>query len=324
MQVRFDRGVHLPDLDLWLDPQVRQAIAFVSHAHSDHTGSHDHVLATPATAAIMRRRTPGRTRFRPLQYREPYRLGDGALTLYPAGHILGSAQLLVERYGCRLLYSGDFKLRAGRSSEPAEVPAADIVVMESTFGRPQYRFPPAPDVAARIRDFCDRAMANGEVAVLFCYSLGKGQEVLAWLSPLEGQLWLHPAHAEMADLYRSLGVALPRFRIFQPGSRLQSGVLLCAPGARDAPWLHRIPRRRTAYISGWAVAPRSRFLMGTDDCFALSDHADYDDLLEYARRTGAGRIYTVHGFASDFARDLRARGFDAHSLSDPEVQLCLF
>jgi Cft2 family RNA processing exonuclease len=321
MEVRFDRGIHLPEAELWLDPHVAQPVAFVSHAHADHVAAHAHVLATAATAAMMRLRARRGTtaRFRPLAYREPYSLGSCSLTLYPAGHVLGSAQALVEREGRRLLYSGDFKLRPGRSAEPAEVPRADVAIMETTFGRPRYRFPPAEEVAAAIRDFCTAALAADEVAVLFCYTLGKGQEVLAWLDGLVESVWLHPAHAEMAALYRSLGVALPAARSYTPGAPLSRAILLCPPGARRADWLRAVRRPRTAYLSGWALDRAAPGRFGVERCFALSDHADYDDLLEYARRCGARQIYTVHGFAAEFARDLRARGYQAQSLSEPET-----
>jgi len=323
MRVRFDRGIHLPDLDLWLDPQSRRPLAFVSHAHADHIGRHDHVIATPATAAMMRLRRGVGSRFRAVEFRRPYRLGDATVTLLPAGHILGSAQVLVEHGGKRLLYSGDFKLRSGRSAEAAEVPETDVLIMESTFGRPRYRFPPAEETVSAIRTFCEGALDAGETPVLLCYSLGKSQELLAWLDGLDDRLWLHPTHAEMASLYRSLGVTLPRYRILAPGAPPERGIILCAAGCRRTHWFTRIRRPRTAYVSGWAMDSRAAFRFDCDACFPLSDHADYDELLEYARRTGAQEIHTVHGFASEFAGDLRNRGYHARALGEPEIQLSL-
>lgn len=330
MQVQFDRGVYLPELDLWLDPQAPRALGFVSHAHADHVGWHDHVIATPATAAMMRQRSRaggcragGRVSFRALEYRQPLRLGDATVTLYPAGHILGSAQILVESGRRRLLYSGDFKLRGSRSTETAEVPEADTLIMETTFGRPRYRFPATEETAAAIRAFCIEALEAGETPVLLCYSLGKGQELLAWLDGLEEHLWLHPHHAEMAALYRSLGVTLPRCQTMTPGAAFGGGILLCASGCRRAQWFARIRRPRTAYVSGWAIDAGASFRFGTDAAFPLSDHADYDDLHEYVRRTGARTIYTLHGFAREFARDLRNRGYHARSVEEREMQLSL-
>src|SRR5688572_31045665 len=125
MQVLYRRGIHLPGPNLWLDPHDPQPVAFVTHGHADHVQRHDQVFTTVATAAIMRLRGVTRCEFRTLRYRERHQVGDASVTLYPAGHILGSAQVLVEWNDTRLLYSGDFKLRGCRSAEAVEVPEAD-------------------------------------------------------------------------------------------------------------------------------------------------------------------------------------------------------
>ncbi|MBI3910677.1 MAG: MBL fold metallo-hydrolase [Armatimonadetes bacterium] len=323
MNVVYDRGIYLPEQNLWLDPQARQAVAFVSHAHADHTAAHQHVLCSVPTAAFMRRRGVIARQFRALSYRRPCNLGAYTLTLYPAGHILGSAQALVTAHGTRLLYSGDFKLRPGRAAEPIEVPEADVVVVETTFGRPRYRFPPTEEVAAEIRAWCAATLESGDTPVLLCYPLGKGQELLAHLGELGTEIFLHRSHAEMAALYREFGIALPPYRVYEPGQRPE-GVLVAPPQVRRAHWFERLPRKRTAFVSGWAVDAGARWRMGVDVCFPLSDHADYEDLLAYVGRTSAGRIYTVHGFAREFALDLRALGYDAVCLSEVEAQLPLF
>src|SRR5438876_10361649 len=144
--VSFQRGIYRPGIDLWLDPQVPRGMAVVSHAHSDHIQSHAVALATPATAALMQHRLGRRGGCRPIPFGHRTEFPRFALTLYPAGHVLGSAQVLVEAEGERLLYSGDFKLRAGRSTEATEVPEAEVVIMESTFGKPGYVFPPTEEV----------------------------------------------------------------------------------------------------------------------------------------------------------------------------------
>src|SRR5437870_2496253 len=151
MTVLYQRGIYLPQIDLWLDPEVPRDIAVVSHAHSDHIQSHAFTLSTPETAALMRHRLGRRGRCRPLPYRRRTEFSGFAVTLYPAGHVLGSAQVLVEVGGARLLYSGDFKLRPGRSTEMTEVPEADIVIMGTTFGEPGYVFPPTETVIAQLR-----------------------------------------------------------------------------------------------------------------------------------------------------------------------------
>ncbi len=331
MQVCFDRGIHLPGPSVWLDPHHAKPVAVVSHAHADHVQAHGRIIATPATTAMMRLRGVVRARYEPLPFGKTIAwpgpptggLEQGRLTFYPAGHILGSAQVLVEWEGCRLLYSGDFKLRPGLSAEPAEVPQADTVIMETTFGKPHYRFPETAEVVEAIKVFCREALAEGCTPVLLCYSLGKGQEVLAALAGAEFPIYLQQKHWEMASLYRDFGVKFPQFQRYQPGQKLD-GALLCASGCRKAHWFSGLTRTRTAYISGWAIDSGARWRFGTDAAFALSDHADYDDLLGYVRRTGATRVYTVHGFADEFAGDLRRRGIWAEPLREADTQLALF
>lgn len=325
MQILYRRGVLLPELPLWLDAQSAQPRAVVSHAHSDHARAHEEVLTSTATAALMRLRGLTRPRFHVAPYGEPLATGSTgwSVTLYPAGHILGSAQVLVERDGERLLYSGDFRICPARTAEPIEIPRADTVVMETTFGRRVFRFPPPSRVLEEIAAFCRQALEDGCTPVLFCYSLGKGQELLAGLGSSALPCYLHAHHHQAASLYRDLGVPLPAYRVYTPGASLD-GPLLCAPGARNAAWFRSVRSPRTAFISGWAAdgAPPSRW--GADAAFPLSDHADYDELHEYVRRTGASRVYTLHGFAEEFASELRQQGLWAEALREPGPQMALF
>jgi Cft2 family RNA processing exonuclease len=315
--------VYLPAIDLWLDSQAPRPIGVVSHAHSDHIQTHGFTLSTPATAALMRHRLGRRGRSRPLSFGQRTEFPGFAITLYPAGHVLGSAQALIEVDGERLLYSGDFKLRAGRSVEQTEVPEADVVVMETTFGRPGYVFPPTEEVIAQLRGWVRGAWEDGLTPILFGYALGKSQELLAHLDDLEGEILLDRRVFEMVKLYESLGVQFPPHRLFTPGVNPDRAVLICPPGARRSWEVASIRNRRTAYVSGWALDRGAAWRFGTHTCFPLSDHADYPDLLEYVRLTGARTIYTLHGFADEFATDLRMRGYDARPLK-PAAQMSLF
>lgn len=318
MKVSFDNGVHLPECDLWLDAHKAREMAVVSHAHADHMCAHGRVLATPATAAMMRLRGAINCQFQDLEWGEIWECeqSNAEVTLVPAGHVLGSAQVLVEHNGTRLLYSGDFKLRPGLSAEQAVVPQADILIMETTFGLPIYKFPDSDEVLRRIREFCYDALECGQTPVLFCYSLGKGQEVLAGLDGVDFPISLHEKHFHMANLYRQFGVPLPDYKLYRAGSNI-NGVLLCASGCRKGRWYAEFARRhdlRTAYISGWALHPGAAYRQGCDEAFPLSDHADYADLIQYVCQSGAQRIYTLHGFAKEFAADLRDCGLEAQAL----------
>ncbi len=326
MNVLSRGGIFVPEYDLWLDPHHTRSVAFVTHAHADHMKKHGHVYASPATASMMRARGALKTRFHTLQWGEEVAWNGAKVSLYPAGHVLGSAQILVEgRDGKRLLYSGDFKLRPGRSSETIEVPRADVLVMETTFGRPRYEFPELETVLGNVRAWCRDALSQGQTPVLFCYSLGKGQELLAGLSGCEFPLAVHAAHAKICAVYADHGIEFAPFQTFQEGQRLE-GALLCSRQCVRSKWwreLEQTHRLKCADVSGWALdGGRSRG-------FALSDHAGYSDLHEYVRLSGAKTVWTTHGFETEFAADLRALGLDAAPLTQskkkaPTEQLSLF
>jgi len=307
-------GFFLPQIGWHLDAQRRAACSFVSHAHSDHLGRHRTILCSAPTARLMAARLPGHREAIILPYGEAWPLtADTRVTLYPAGHILGSAQWLAENEHGRLLYTGDFKLLPGLSAETCATPRADVLIMETTFGKPRYRFPAAGTIAADIIAFCRRAIEERAVPFLFCYSLGKSQEVLARLRDAGLPIMLHAQAAKLTAIYEEFGVTFPAHRPFDPDEA--AGHIVIGPPQIDrSPDVRRIRHRRTAMISGWALdpwtVPRHRY----DAAFPLSDHADYDDLLRFVAAVGPRLVYTVHGFAAEFARDLRERGIEAWAL----------
>lgn len=321
--VAHQRGIELPEHRLWLDPQDSRPFSFVSHAHSDHIARHGTVIASPATVRLMRARLAGARTEHLLEFGLTVAFDDFQLTLLPAGHILGSAQCLVESERGSLLYTGDFKTRAGLSAEAVEWRHADTLIMETTFGLPRYRFPPADEVIDAIVRFCLEAMEDGEVPVLFAYSLGKAQEILCALAARGLTSMLHEAVYKLTRIYRELRPGFPDFERFNT-ARLDGKVLLCPPSAARSHLVRRIPKRRTAMLTGWAVDSAARFRYQCDAAFPLSDHADYNDLLRYVEKVQPTRVLTVHGFAAPFARDLRALGLEAWALgADDQLELAL-
>jgi len=330
IEVLSRSGVYLPRYDLHLDPHSTRSVAFVTHAHADHMKKHGHVYASPATAAMMRARGAFKTRFHPLAWGEMVAWNGARVSLYPAGHVLGSSQILVEgQGGDRLLYSGDFKMRPSRSSEPIEVPRADVLVMETTFGRPRYEFPPLESVLQEVISWCQDALAQRKTPVLFCYSLGKGQELLAGLHDCGFPLSVHAAHAKICAVYEAHGANLAPFETHEEGARVE-GALLCSSMCRRSKWWQALEQSHDlvcANVSGWALDGQGR--SGAPKGFALSDHAGYSDLHEYVRLSGARKVWTTHGFDEEFAADLRALGIEAAPLSQSRIvkteeQLSLF
>jgi Cft2 family RNA processing exonuclease len=313
IEVRYEKGIHLPAEDLWLDPQGPRDFAFISHAHSDHTGRHRESILTAATSRLMEvRQGTAKGREHVLAFREPARFRNFQIELLPAGHVLGSAQCLVTSDAGSLLYSGDFKLRPGLTSEIAATVEAGTLVMETTFGLPRYVFPPAEELLGQVVEFCLDARKANATPVLLVYSLGKAQEALAALAVTELPIFVHKSIWEMTRIYAEFGVKFPPFGKLEDDSVIGEHVVICPPGANGT--LEKIPNRRTAALTGWALDPRTTYRMKVDAAFPLSDHAGYDDLLRYVELVNPRRVFTTHGFAREFARDLRSRGIEAWTL----------
>ncbi len=317
-------GVHLPNLSLWLDPPMPQLgpdKVFVSHAHSDHIAAHREVILSEVTSRLMRARLSGERLEHVLPFHQPTAFAgqEGAcqLTLLPAGHILGSAMAYLEAEGETLLYTGDFKLQPGLSAEPCEPRPADVLIMETTFGRPEYRFPPTPDVLQGVIRFCREALDNDETPVLLGYSLGKSQEMLRGLANAGLPIMLHEQVDKLTRIYEEFGRRFPPYEKYDPVSAA-GRVLLCPPNALSAALRQNLGPVRTAILTGWAVDPSCRYRYQTDAAFPLSDHADFPDLVEMVKRVSPKKVYTLHGFAADFAQTLRDLGCEAQALSEEE------
>lgn len=317
-------GLHLPKLALWLDPHQPCGPgekAFVSHAHSDHVADHREVILSAPTSRLMRERLPAQRAEHILGFGQSLELehqgASARLTLLPAGHIFGSSMALLSSGEDSVLYTGDFKLRKSLSSEPCQPHPAQVLVMETTFGRPQYRFPPTDEVLQGILRFCREALDNDETAVLLGYSLGKSQELLCGFHQAGLPVMLHGAVWKMTQLYQEFGHCFPPYERYRPGAA-RGKVLLCPPSVVNSGMLRNLGRTRTAVLTGWAVDPNCRYRYQCDAAFPLSDHADFSELLEIVRLVNPRRVLTLHGFAADFAETLRQNGYDAHALSETD------
>jgi putative mRNA 3-end processing factor len=323
--VEVHRGeLRIPRSGLWLDARRRAPCAFVSHAHGDHIGRHDRTIATASTLALMEHRLGKAARGErlPVGYREPFGMGDLTVELFPAGHVLGSAQIRVTRDGRSLGYSGDLCLEPTLTAEPAEVMEVDALVLESTFGAPRYVFPPKDEVLAAVRRFVDGALADGVTPVLFGYALGKAQEILKYLGGLGYPCRAHAMVHAVNRVYQACGVELPHVRPLGPEGPARGEVVVAPPHLARTAAILRIRPRRTAVLTGWAVEGGRFRYRGMDAAFPLSDHADFPSLLRYARATGARRVFTVHGHAEELAQALRAQGIRAEPLAErPQLEL---
>ncbi|WP_367874300.1 ATP-dependent DNA ligase [Luteolibacter sp. Populi] len=328
IEVRFQRGLYLPEPDLWLDPWDAQPWAFVSHAHADHFARHEMALCSTVTAALVRARYGvAEERLLPAAYHAAVERNGYRLRLLPAGHIAGSAMLHLTRIadGATLLYTGDFKVRKGRTAEPAVFQKADVLILETTFGLPQFSFPSPMEVESAVLRFVHDALADGEVPVLLGYSLGKAQEALALLHEHGIPVLLHPAVADMTRACKAAGVpGLPEPLLLESGLVPAGHAVIAPPNTVRSKLLRSIGNRRVAMLSGWAMVPGATFRYRVDEAIPLSDHADYPGLLECIQRVRPKKVLTVHGYTREFAAELRLRGQEAWSaMGNDQMELAL-
>jgi putative mRNA 3-end processing factor len=282
-----------------VDPTRAVDRAIITHGHSDHARpGHGAVLATPETIAVMKARMGESCAgsFQALRYGEPLSLGGVTVRLVPAGHILGSAQVVIEHAGQRAVISGDYKRRHDPTAAPFELVRCDLFVTEATFGLPVFRHEPdASEIAkllASLRAFTDRTHVIG------AYSLGKAQRLIVLLraAGYDRPIWLHGALKSMCDLYESLGVALgPLALVADAPNKLPGEIVLCPPSELKDRWSRRLTNPVTAYASGWMrVRARAR-QSGVELPLVISDHCDWPELIETIDETDAEEVWVTHG-----------------------------
>jgi Cft2 family RNA processing exonuclease len=317
--IEYCKGIHIQGTNIWLDAKRKVDFSFISHAHIDHAVRHKEILATSETARLYEYRFE-RAKFNILEYNQPKRLKGAKVggrpsvwvELFPSGHILGGAQILLKIDGVRIVYTGDFKLRSCLTAKKAEVKKCDILIMESTFGLPHYVFPDRKEIIGRITKFVDETFDSGKVPVLLAYSLGKAQEVMKILSSRGYKTSVHRAIFKIAQIYEEFGIKFKNYEHYQAGN-LEGKVLIAPPFVRHSGMIERIPKKRIAILTGWAIDSGSKGWFEVDQAIPLSDHADFSELIEYARKADPQKIYTVHGFP-EFPEYLKKEGFDAEKL----------
>lgn len=307
------KGIKVKNAELWLDALRKVPFSFISHGHSDHLKNHTKVLATPPTLRFHALRSR-QTEVLALEFGRRLEFDGMTVQLFPAGHIIGSAMIRIEKDGVSLLYSGDFKLQPGLTAEPIEIPQADILIMESTYGHPEYTVDKGrAELYAELGEFIEDCFLHNYTPVVLAYSLGKAQEAMKIIGDCGYRVHVHTSAWVMAEIYREFGV---EFRNCLPwiGEPLPPREVLIIP-----PHLARsrrsllLGRCRTVFLSGWnkgSHGPRWQ----ADHIIPLSDHADFNDLQEFVLSVHPQKIFTTHGF-SQFPHHLRELGFEAQLLA---------
>lgn len=321
---RRPEGLFVRPGGFFLDPVRPVPCAVVSHGHSDHARpGHGEVIATPETSAILRCRYGEQAygRIRPLPPGEVVELGDVRLWLAPAGHILGSAQIVIEHAGVRVVWSGDYKRQEDPTCAPFATVPCDLFVTEATFALPVFRHPP---VAGEIARLLRAREANPERAILLgAYGLGKTQRLIALLraAGYDRPLFLHGALLPLCELYRELGIALGELRPATAGERgrvrkdLAGEIVLAPPAALADPWARRLPDPLIALASGWMRVKQRVKQRGVELPLVISDHADWDELLATCYEVSAAEIWITHGRDEALVHALVTLGIRAQPLA---------
>jgi putative mRNA 3-end processing factor len=292
-------GIHIRPADCWIDPSRPVERALVTHGHADHArGGHGQTIATPATLAIMELRYQTREGATPVAYGETIRLPGGVDATYiPAGHVLGSAQILLEHAGERVVVTGDYKRVADPTCPPFEVTPCDIFITEATFGLPVFCHPP---VAEEIGKLTDALADHPERCVLVgAYALGKAQRLIAELRAAghRDPIYLHGAMERMCRLYEDFGVDLGELRLVSEHKKdeMRGAIVVCPPSALNDRWSRRLPEPITAMASGWMrVRQRARQRM-VELPLVISDHADWGELTRTIVEVNPAETWITHG-----------------------------
>ncbi len=299
-----------------IDPWGAVSRAVITHAHGDHAraGSGAYLCADACAPLLARRFGPGAT-VETQPYGDPLTLGETRVSFHPAGHVLGSAQIRVEGRGGVWVVSGDYKRAADPTCAPFEAVPCDVFVTESTFALPIYRWDATADVIADLVAWWDANGGLGLTSIVFCYTIGKAQRLLAEIGRLTDRpIWVHGALLPMIEAYRDAGVAMPAVRalVERPrGTSFAGELVLAPPSARGTPWMRRLGDLSDALASGLMRVRGVRRQRAYDRGFVLSDHADWPALLDTIVATGASRVLATHGHAEPLARFLREQGLEA-------------
>jgi putative mRNA 3-end processing factor len=314
MLVFTDKGIYCPRGDFYIDPWKPVHRAVITHAHSDHArAGSDQYLCHRLTKPLLQWRL-GNYSYQSLEWGETIFINGVKLSLHPAGHIIGSSQVRIEEEGKVWVVSGDYKIEDDGISSAFESVPCNVFITESTFGLPIYRWKPQQEIFYDIQNWILKNQSAGKNSVLIAYSLGKAQRLLLCLKSLTVPVYVHGAIYNIHEALISAGVQMPEVMRITPEMKkefFKESIIIAPPGAEGSSWMNRLTPYSVGICSGWMQVRGNRRRRNADEGFALSDHADWNGLLQAIRASGAEKVYSTHGYQSTMTRYLNELGIEA-------------
>jgi putative mRNA 3-end processing factor len=313
-----DKGIWCAQANVYLDPWKPVDKAIITHGHSDHAYfGHKHYLTSVDAMPVIKHRLSLHENIETLNYGEVVTINGVNFSFHPAGHIPGSSQIMVEYKGEVWVFSGDYKLQYDGISTPFVPVKCHVFITESTFGLPIYKWKSQHEVFEEINRWWKKNKEEGRTSVIAGYALGKAQRILKNIDASIGNIFTHGAVDSINAIIKNQGIPLPDAprvtdQIHQDD--LKGALIICPPSAVGSTWMRRFLPYSLGIASGWMKLRGTRRRRGADQGFALSDHADWNELNTAIKGTGAEKVYVTHGYSETFAQWLTQQGFEAHEV----------
>ncbi len=313
-----DKGIYIPDANVYIDPWKPVKRSIITHGHSDHARfGNDSYLCHHLTKPILKHRLSADINCESVEYGETFFINGVQFSLHPAGHIVGSAQIRVEKGGNVLVVSGDYKTEYDGISGEFEVVKCNTFITESTFGLPVFKWKTQNEIFEEINGWWQNNIENNKTSVLIGYSLGKAQRLLKNMDASLGKIFLHGAVFNINETLRNAGVDLPFAERLTPETlktEYKNSLILAPSSALGTSWIKKFHPFSVGYCSGWMQVRGNKRRQAIDRGFVVSDHADWDQLNEIIKLTEAETIFVTHGYTATFVKWLKEKGLDAYEL----------
>jgi len=310
-----DKGIYCAQAKVYLDPWKPVDNAIISHGHADHSRwGHKNYITHHSNVPIIRHRL-GEIVVTGKEWNETFTINGVTFSLHPAGHIIGSSQIRVEYKGEVWVFTGDYKMEDDGVAVPYEPVKCHSFITECTFGLPAFKWVPQQQVMNDINQWWQQNLEDGRTSILFGYSLGKAQRLLKHLDPSIGKIYTHGAIENMTEVLRAQIEFPATTRITRNTKKedLKGSMVLAPPSAHGTPWIRKMVPYVTASASGWMAFRGARRRRAIDKGFVLSDHCDWQGLLQAIEITGCEKVICTHGYTEIFSRFLREKGYDART-----------